>query len=449
MGIQDDSVPYLYSKEYFRDVTSSHSIPDLIRVMADYSGYMRQAAIARAVTLAHPEFLPAIAARLNDWVPQVRDAARSALITLLPVLPQNAMLAILPAVANLRNAGRHDHTAWLATFGHDLVKHSEPHVFTDGVLGSDMRFARVCFDLLLRQALLDDATLIEVGLGSRDIFTNVKAASTIGTLAPEKREQLYEIATQSRFATVRVIGLRGCLDQTSRQHNQKLARHSLLDSQSSVRSVAIAWLTAKSFDVRQHYHRVLASPTSSARDIRVSLTSLGALRQRDDADTISSFGTHEVIAVRVAAYAAWLKLADGEKDTIAARALGDTANRVKKLAMEMVARQGAFIPFATACSLLTRGEDWARLMRLGGNGKWDVLEAIARIAPAADDQARTELRARLEAWTSSTSNYYRPTAAQAALLRSDEANAALASLAGRDLRDIVERELSLALAKRR
>jgi hypothetical protein len=443
----DGSVPYAYSTEYFRAVESGNSIPDLIRAMADYSGYIRQAAIARAVTLRHTEFLPAIAARLNDWVPQVRDAARSALLTVLPVVPQDAMLAVLPAVANLRNAGRHDHTAWLAAFERELLRQIEPQVFTAGVLGVDVKIARACFGMLRRHPILHDGILIEIGLGSNDIVTCLQAVSMIGAL--DERKLPYKMATLSRFGSVRAIGLRGCLEETDSVHNQETATLSLLDSQSCVRAVAIAWLTANNCDVRQHFHQILASPTSSARDIRISLTELGALRQSEDADTVSSFATDTIIAVRTAAYAAWFKLADGDKDMIAARALGDVADRVKKLAMEMVTRHGAFIPFATACSLLTRGEDWALLMRLGGNGKWDVLEAIARIAPAADYQTRTELRARLESWTTSTFNYHRPTAAQAALLRSDEANAVLASLAGRDLRDIVERELSLALAKRR
>lgn len=441
-------VPYSYSNEYFRDVESGYSIPALIEATRDYSGYIRQAAIARAVKLGHPEFLPALAARLNDWVPQVRDAARSALITLLPMMPQDAVLTILPALAGLHNAGRHDHAAWLETFERVLLQHVEPRFFADGVLGGERKVARACFDLLLRRSIIDTASAIEIGLKSDDIANGLRAAHAIATLPFDAREMPCKAALLSRFGAVRAIGLRGYLHGTGTDKYEK-AMERLLDQQSTVRTVAMMWLAANHGDARAYYRQVLESPASSTLHLRISLAALCTFRQRDDAGLVTTFVPHQIVAVRAAAYAAWLKLAENEKDQIALKALGDDSERVKKLAMEMVERHGAYISFASACDVLNGQNDWSRLMRLGGNGEWDALEAMTGIAPSAETQFRAQLHCELISWMRLPQIYARPTAAQAAFLRSEQATVALAALAGHDVREQVERALALALARRR
>ncbi len=61
--VSESDVPYAYSTDYFKAVRNGESIPELIFAMADYSGYIRQAAVARAVELAQPALLPALAAQ--------------------------------------------------------------------------------------------------------------------------------------------------------------------------------------------------------------------------------------------------------------------------------------------------------------------------------------------------------------------------------------------------
>jgi hypothetical protein len=55
----------------------------LAQGLVEYSGYDREAALARCVELRSWDNLPGMVERLNDWVPQVRKAAQVALTTLL------------------------------------------------------------------------------------------------------------------------------------------------------------------------------------------------------------------------------------------------------------------------------------------------------------------------------------------------------------------------------
>ncbi len=449
MPTSGSDVPYLYSTNYFKAVRDGDSIPELILAMADYSGYIREAAVTRAVELAHPAFLPALAVRLNDWVPKVRDVARAAVITLLPLMPHTALLDILPAIAGLRNAGRHDHADWIATFERHLLQHIGHGTLADGLRSPDMKVARACFDLLLRHATPNALDVIRSGVLSSDIVTGSRATGAIATLDPAERESAYRAALQSRFGPVRAGALHGFLHYTASPLKLDTAIAQLVDTQARVRAVAIDWLAAAQVDASRTYRQILAAPTSPARLLCTSLAALCTFRQPDDALLVSTFATHPVTAVRTAAYVAWLKLAPHDKDQIALAALGDQAERVRKVAMEMVDRRGAFVPFAAACALLNRPADWPRLMRLGGNGEWDAIEAIARMAPCSDATMRATLLAELETWLATADGHHRPTVVQAAFLRSDEARASLAALAGRDLREVVEHALALASTRRR
>lgn len=189
-----------------------NSVPDLTAAMADYSGYTRQGAIARAVTLRHVELLPSIAARLNDWVPQVRDAARAALITLLPTTAPQAMLALAPAIVHLRKAGRHDHTAWVNTFERALIAQLTPKVLLEGIGSTDAKVARACFQIMHRHAPSDAAHLIAAAFASRsDIVMMYEAAAMISLLPAETRPALYQAMLRSAFGAVRAIGLSAVL----------------------------------------------------------------------------------------------------------------------------------------------------------------------------------------------------------------------------------------------
>ncbi|WP_426103152.1 hypothetical protein [Massilia sp. TSP1-1-2] len=62
---------------------------------------------------------------------------------------------------------------------------------------------------------------------------------------------------------------------------------------------------------------------------------------------------------------------------------------------------------------------------------------------------RAYLRDKLETWMLTDASDFRPTTAQTTFLRSDAVCETLKALCGHDVRDVIERQLALALAKRR
>ncbi len=56
------------------------NLSDLIRLLEHPNGFKRENAIRRIGMLQDPIAIPNLLIRVNDWVPQVRDAAKEAIL---------------------------------------------------------------------------------------------------------------------------------------------------------------------------------------------------------------------------------------------------------------------------------------------------------------------------------------------------------------------------------
>lgn len=448
-----------YYEARVEDVVAITSAADLALCMRHYSGFIRQAAVERAIVLSDPAMLPAIIERLNDWVAPVRDAARAGIVAMLPMIAAKHFIALLPAIAHLRHAPRWNHLEWLAQFEREMVKHLSVDDLMAGLKGSEAKVARACFDLLRRLTLIGPGALVEIGLASRnDIVIGVQAVLLIDKLPVEERPDAWRTALESSFGAVRTIALRRLLEQPGEPDPAELAELAelaisfLANPQTSVRHAAIAYLLAHQFDVRRYYRKLLATQSSPAPLLRICLAALAGLRQPDDIELATEFSRHARASVRHAAYMAWLKLAPHAKDDIARAAVADDSARVRKAALDMVRRAGAYVPFDFIISTLTARRDWGLLLHFGELERWNTLEAIARIAIAAknDAEVRPVLAEALAKWLRMAGSFTRPSAAQLAFLQDPATLAILSDLTEKDNNwaQVLELELSIAFDKR-
>lgn len=442
------------SKSAQHEVQSLVSVGDLAACLEYYDGYVRQAAVLRIAALKDPSFLPYLVERLNDWVPQVMQSAREAIMNLLPEAPSGAILSLLPRVAALRNAQRWQHAAWLAEFEHEVVRLVPAAELEARIQSTDTRVSRACFDLLDRHALLATTQLIALGLRSRhDIVVSRRAAELIFRIAPELQPAWYDIALQSRFGQVRAHAARCLLRDCSEPDQRELAAGLLLHPQTSIREAAGAFLRPSVFDVRSFYRNVLLTPNAPIGDIRASLSALGGLREAADGVLVKSFTTHPAPALRVAAYSAWLRIAERDKDLIAAQALADEAPSVTRYALQLVRRYGAFIPFTAVRDSLLPRREYYRLLQFGELEKWNALESIARVALAERhaDQMTEELGARLANWMGTAGrSFTRPSADQVQFLLESSTLATLQTITpGVTIRSFVQYELASVLGTSR
>lgn len=438
----------LHFRALLQTVARCDSIPELTEYLDERSGYIREVAIQRSLELGSPELLLPLAQRLNDWVPVVRRQARNAVMTLLPTMPILRLLEILPTVENLLLVERTDHTEWVKEFEGAFLRLVPVLEIVDGIKGTNVRVGRACFLLLQKHSLIDRLELIKLAMPSNgDIVLASHAIRMCADLSRTDLRETYLFALGCHVGSVRELALRGLLELEAAVKALPIAISALLDRQMSVRGAAISYLAAHGFDVRGRYRDILENEHSPKRT-RIALISLASLRDAADIELIKRFVSAQVPVVRLAALTGWVRLAGADKDIVALTALRDPARSVRKFALHLVRRYGAYIPFPTLKSELQREGDHHLLLEFAQSNKWNWLECIAQLSLRipSDDKLRMELTAALGDWLYRTNrSCERPSADQEQFFKSSSVVVCLKGLLSHDR--VKSANLDLALAK--
>jgi hypothetical protein len=439
-----------YLAQTLQAVNACDSTAQLADYASDYSGYVREAALIQCVKLARPELLPVVAGRLNDWVPQVRQMARSAMKTLMPLMPAEHLLALLPQTSRLLVAGRSDHRVWVDEFEASLVRSVDTQDIVNAARGTDVKVARACFDILQKYRLLEKDALVSMMAASADIVIAAKAVQLCADTPAETRLAHYLMAARSQFGSIRTIAVRALLAHENNKEKPEIAVAALLDAQSSVRAVAMSFLNAQDFDLRGFYRDALRYPSVPAKRTRIALAALASLRNADDVAFIKSFVDAAAPSIRLAALMAWLKVAEKDKDAIASVALEDVAPAVRKFALQAVSKHGAYIPLAAVRKALEGRGDLKLLLLFSMRNKWAWLESIGQIALqiAPEDVLRPDLHRALREWIWRAGSLYdAPSVEQIAFLTSGPTMSVLSSLLGHEKWLIQHLEMELDTAR--
>lgn len=405
----------------------------LEQALRDYSGYVRQEAIVRCAELRLSNSLVMIATRLNDWVPQVRHAARKAILELLPEASRDEQLTTLHLVCELRNAGRTNHDVWIAEFEKHLLSVVGEQALWEGLASGSRKQARACFELLRKLPDIPLARLLTLCVASRDdIMLALRGAEMACRLDAEDSIAVLKSAMDSHFGAVRRVALQKLLQG---HDGLLLAPNYLLDQHATVRNLAIACLRGTGFDLSGFYRGVLLDEEVRPASRRTALLSLAVLDSKEDLPLVKGLAHSEFVSIRTAAYAAWLRLAAGEKDALVLQAFADSAVSVRKFARMVMERHGAYIAFSDIYRLFGKSTDTLDLMFITRAHKWNWLEAIAAVARGLppDSPLRERLAGELRSWIYDAKwARHRPMGSQAQDLAGAATLAALESLIAAD-----------------
>lgn len=389
---------------------SSQPLPEAVRLslstgelhadLAHYDGYIREAALRRAAKMASHELLPAIAERLNDWVPQVRTVAREVLMGMLPAISNEDAQRLLPRVERLRRAGRADHSAWIASFEQALLQKVGPQAIVDGVTDRDVHFARACCKLAEAEQLIPLEDLIARLLPStRDIVLARRAVEAILRLPEQVRKPLYRRALASGFGMVRAIALRPLLAEQSTE-NDALATRMVTDLQTWIRLIASGYLKRRGIDVAAIMVEALCAEGASSTTMRACLAGLAEQGSTDRLGLVRDFTHHPVARVQLSAYVAWLRLEPSRRDGIAQEALRSPHRRVRKFVLQQVREEGVYIETGTALALMAVHDDIDMMFTFARRDPWSWLELVLQMEPRSrhDPTLRERLEQELADW---------------------------------------------------
>ncbi|WP_426318938.1 hypothetical protein [Pseudoduganella sp. R-43] len=359
------------------------SLEELKALLAQRSGYAREAAIDRVMALGGDGAIPAIMPRLNDFVPEVRAAARRAIQALLPSAGHEDLLAVVGFTWRLRHFSRLNHSAWISSAQAELARRLTFDQLREALCSRHPMVARGSFFMLLERELIPRVELLTLAVESgKDIVMSRQAAVLALSLLEEDRIAVLRGGMKSHFGVVRTHALRGLLGCAP--DAAEIARGALLDPQGSARSLAQYYLRSNGVDLAPYYRELLQDRHARTNQACMALAALGSMGGAGDIALLREMSESPFPSIRGAAFLAWLKLAPSDKDAIALAALSDEGRANRRLAAQMATRQGAYVPFERVKEVLRDKADLSILLAFARLRKWDWLETIALEAAQAE-----------------------------------------------------------------
>ena len=354
-------------------------------------GFERQAAVESCERRGDPSLLPQLLPRVNDWVPQVRQAAQRAVRAMLREEALPFWLQSLNALVGLERARRADHAALLGEVGDFLARPAHRAAVLAAALAGGVHGRRyVLGQLLVREA---PGSLLADVLRGGDVQLARVALAAVARLPAAEWPAWLALACRSPVAAVRAQALRAVLAQWP---EDALAETMALDRSAAVRGIALFALKA---DGRAP--RVLAAALAQAGQTRQATRRLALLHvvatlDRAAATPLVQAALNDAsVPLRRAAFALALDGAGPqEREGLLLRALGDASPKIRQVTLEAV-RRGALAPHDAVVLQFMRDQRsagvWQHAFVLVRHaGPWRHLQYLLAMLEEADTPALTE-----------------------------------------------------------
>ncbi|MPV67638.1 hypothetical protein [Burkholderia sp. BE17] len=379
--------------------------------ISHYSGYVREVAISRAVELGDDSLLDLIAERVNDWVPEVRQAAKDALLSLLTIVPATSFVSIVPRLRGLMLAKRADHRAWLLDFERRLVRAGGASAIVEAMTGPDFRLRRAAYLVAHDHQLLPVTEIVKRGLLSGDIMLARCAAELLDRVPVFDRDMCVAIAAMSPFGAVRFAAFKFVANDRVAPDTEPFLWRTVFDSQGSLRSAAAKLLADSGRDVVKHCRTVLEGGGINAKQVRAGLSLLAERGTPDATEVLARYVTDARTEVRAHALMLRARISPALKDEIASAALLDPSRKVRKVGVRLCT-EGAFVSLDVVAGTLAQHGDHHAALMVCAREQWDTIACIALIIELATlcDQDYGDVREPLRKWIDDqTSSWTNPT----------------------------------------
>lgn len=362
-------------------------------------GYIREQAVAALGT--HPQALPAVLLRCNDWVAQVRRAALESLKQLLDTADGGEIAAALPILEKLRRSGRCRMDDILPLFFRAFRKDS--NLLRLGLASGDVRARRLCISLLPALGEPDTAYLLERVKREPDPFLRKLLYQTLLGLGVEgmalSRRFLGDKYPPNRVLALEYLAEHGVEDLFEQ------AVTLLMDKSGRVREAAreVVVQADKEFDLRQFYRERLSVRPA------VAILGLGETGNREDCPVIGNFLSHPQPAVARAAMTALMGLdPESYAGAVTEKLAADQPGVVKTAAL-LLAKYRSFDPDRVFAILQASPAENTRLKcaaLLFCAGKWDRLTYALTLLGSGYEKLDQACRRQLEDWSHTYNRSY-------------------------------------------
>ncbi|HEU4886890.1 MAG TPA: hypothetical protein VFV49_03315 [Thermoanaerobaculia bacterium] len=342
------------------------------------SGFIREDAIERLAGWRNGRELRFLLLRVNDWVPQVRDAARTAVVARLTPGYAPHFARHLGLITRLQRSRRVDHSGLLRAISRLLATSVSRDALIQMMNDHRGETRRVILRILV-ESNPDDMELFRAMLRVDDPVIRLMAMRLLPVA--ENRDAL-EVLFDDPAGSVRAQALLMAAD------SPRLVS-ALLDRNANVRSVARHRLRDEGIDFAALYRNALNSDRAAAAIAGLSETGI-----RADVESIAPFLSHPRSTVRRAAIRAVMALGGDDYVDRVTELLCDRSRGVSSQARRSLMPHGSSMQAAKLWEMYeSASEDhvWRNLLALmTALPKWESITLYVRAT-----QDRAEARADL------------------------------------------------------
>ncbi|MBF7978743.1 MULTISPECIES: HEAT repeat domain-containing protein [Rahnella] len=238
-----------------------------------YNGHIRQRAVLSLGLMKEGEALPSIIKRVNDWVSQVRDAARQSIRQFMTPESAGWLVECLPDFYALLNTRRDNHALLVDEIVSFLARPEHCAALMTGLASPQKDVARHALALLLEHHLLAVDVIFESTRRHKNAAVRLAAARAL-LAQPElvTQERLLTLL-KDRYAPVKQAALTHVTDK-ARDVPVSLLLELLCDRNEVVRKRAAKLLIARGQPVLAHYLSIFSDENQKLPRRRIALSGL-------------------------------------------------------------------------------------------------------------------------------------------------------------------------------
>ena len=406
------------------------------------SGYVREEAVRRLAQGDDGSELPYLLLRLNDWVDQVRDAARRAVFARVRDDQAGNWARHFSLVDRIARTRRADPAPLIEALARILTTAHGQAAMLAAMNDSSRHAARAIVRFLIDRAPSGLGAVVAAGAISGDALIRTSVARVVARALPpaEALPALQRMATDASPIVRResLLALAGAFPDPASEHLER----AVLDSSASVREAARFLLKDTHADFAATYRRALHADLTPRRlaGILIGLAETGA---QPDAERAAPFLSHPSPSVRRAAVQSVMRLAGEAYADRIVNMLRDPSSAVSAAARNTLRKHARGLTASQLTAILAAAPPHARVNTvhlMAALPKWESIPCLIAAAAHEDQAVASLARKYVRLWIA---QYNRSQMAPSAR-QLDKLTAALAS-AGTALDERSAAEIRFAL----
>lgn len=299
------------------------------------NGYLREKALELLVEF--DDTLPFIILRLNDWVPQVRQAAAKAFAQKLQSSSADEIILSIPYMEKLIRSTRSVHDEFVLSFFNKLASPQYRHDLIKLLQSDNIDLRRICIRALIFSMPPDYELVFQHLKCEPDPFLGRIIFNWLDQHGQDLTEAAHDFLHKKQ-PIARQLAL-AYLYKHQKAAVLLVAHKMLLDNSAKVRifSQKIVKESASEFDIKAFYRQQIESCNSKA-----AIIGFFDMASKDDIIFIEKYLSDSRSAVVQAAMIALMRLDSDQYSSLILEKLGDASPGIVKIAYQLISNYGAF-----------------------------------------------------------------------------------------------------------